>query len=99
MRFKCEQCGHEFTSEPGEGLMGPDEMMSLDPMRPMRLDCPNCGATQSCLMMSKCPKCEEYYVSDRMKNPEIVRQEGLREICPHCGVDVFEYRRQKRKNR
>lgn len=89
--FKCLDCDHVFEVEeiPRERIRE-----ARDPAMVL-LDCPSCGAESKAIKMVRCPKCKEYFVSDRHLYTVEHGGEGapddVREICPHCGTDRQEY--------
>ena len=94
IHFKCDECGHEFAVDIRE-VGGPGTYEGA------RMDCPACGAKAAGLSMLKCPNCGKYYVPDTHRDPTaIVADSQVRDVCPHCGTDRFEwYDRKHRKNR
>jgi len=80
--FECQKCGH-IVDRPREEF-GPGVARVLD--------CPECGAKRSCLMMTECPNCHELYVSDRTKYQDrLIKGEKIEDICPHCGTNRVEF--------
>jgi len=96
VRFHCMECKEEFgvpvkeilklsRSEAGGGFV---------------IDCQLCKAKGAALRMRRCPnpKCKKYFVSQisqavykAKKAGTEVDIKGIKEICLHCGTDVYEY--------
>jgi hypothetical protein len=109
--WECQACQHRFEPPPvkeapirrGPGFIDDD-------MRMVFLDCPKCSAKESCLPMTKCLECGEFYVSEPTKwrakyqkeNPNLMTIPTGRppkNICPHCKTDQREWRRARRKEK
>jgi len=103
MKFQCQQCGHIFTPDPAQG----EQYEMAMEMGMAGLDCPNCGAEKSALIMTKCPSCGEYYVSDQtkweakysMSDQPPPPGPAPRSVCPKCGTDYQDWWRKKREER
>jgi len=90
-RYECQSCGEQFTVE-DQPPKTPDQI------GPGRVDCPKCGAVQSGILMVKCPGCGEYFVPETYKRPEdVLKGIPIKNICPHCGLDLGEWRKQERE--
>ncbi|MFB3894046.1 MAG: hypothetical protein ACE15C_18720 [Phycisphaerae bacterium] len=102
LHYKCEvpSCGNEFIIDPnppgppdGKGPpMGPGPRMDMA-MGPQPMDCPKCGARQSCWPMILCPKCHKYYLPQEKIRPGMGPQPSpqVRNVCPYCGTDYIDY--------
>jgi hypothetical protein len=49
--------------------------------------------------MTKCPKCEKYFVPQAWANPDEGWDPNARPVCTHCGTDLHEWYREQRRNR
>ena len=99
LHFICEKCKHEFTKPLDELPKSASEMglenqfSSGAPM--VVLDCPDCGAKESCWVADQCPKCKKWYIPQRNMEVMQYRKAGrniparvweIRNRCPHCGT-------------
>lgn len=96
MHFECVECGHQFTrkgAELSEQLRyegeGPEEIA---------IDCPECNARMSALVMTRCPECGKYYLPDWKKDYGSMEEGRGEYVCPHCGTNRAEYYREKYQN-
>jgi len=96
MKMQDLETGEIFEIDPTK--MGPD-MMMMGGMPGERLPNPNTGK-KSCVMMMKCPACNEYFVPAYAKsnNPEMMMNPGPL-ICEKCGQDINQWYRDHRKKR
>jgi len=109
--WQCQKCKHEFEPPPlkrspitrGPGFIDDD-------MRMVFLDCPKCGAKESCLPMTRCLECKKFYVSDptrqraemQRQNPEMTmmpRGRRIKNVCPYCKTDQNVWRRKNRRKK
>ena len=81
-RYKCEECGEEFTVKPKKtkGRPRPDDMMR-------KAECPKCGERAGAAMQ-KCPKCEKWFVQE-------YTPEGV--FCTFCDTNIHEWYRENRE--
>lgn len=49
--------------------------------------------------MTRCPKCEKYFVPQSWANPEEGWNPEAKPVCTHCGTDLHEWYREQRRNR
>jgi len=68
------------------------------PARPVFADCSECSAPDSCVVMTKCPKCGKYFLSERDKAVYQAAQKGEGidktahpSVCTHCKTDTDKY--------
>jgi len=89
--YKCEKCGEEFQlQQTGGGTME----------KALPVDCPKCGGKACAYRMSVCPKCGKRYVSDTTRYYlEMMQGRAVKDICPHCGTDIGQLRREEYKKR
>ncbi|MFW6132354.1 MAG: hypothetical protein ACOC8F_00550 [Planctomycetota bacterium] len=104
-RFQCQACGHEWSVTPAELEQmeaPPEEMMMMGPDQLM--ECPECHEHAG-MPMRQCLNCEKWYVSPQTKfwiraygpsGGEGLPEEEPKDICPHCGTDQVEWRREHR---
>lgn len=98
--YMCDDCGHSWAIPPEEyGNMIREDQE--DPAMTL-LDCPKCQARESCYVCRKCPKCDERFIPDTLKemihNPRGMADGSgppVRDVCPHCGADYLEEMRKK----
>lgn len=95
MKMQDLETGEVFDIDPAK--MGPD--VFLGGMPGERIPNPNTGK-RTCVMMMKCPACNEYFVPAYAKsnNPEAMMNPGPL-ICEKCGVDINQWYRDHRKKR
>ena len=64
------------------------------------VDCPLCKAKDAGVRMRRCPnpKCKKYFVSQIAQATYEAKKagtepdlEGVKEICPHCKTDIFDW--------
>ena len=94
IHWECQKCGHTF--EKAFQDLRPEERHIVNPMSDtFYINCPSCGAEASCIQMTRCPSCGEWFVPEMRKHPidytdpAAIRQYKL--ICPHCNTDLAEY--------
>lgn len=97
--YHCDKCGGNFNvkANPADieipiGLPPAEEKLPT-------IDCELCGAKDSAWPMNKCPKCDEYYVLPGTRDPEGWKRGEVKDICPKCGADFFQYRREQARKR
>jgi len=103
-RYKCDACGELFVPS---GPVPDAKQSELGSLAPPPIDCEKCGAKKSAYLTTKCPKCGEYFVRETYRDPMAIFQgRAIKDVCPHCGLDLAEYRaeqikkaRQERENR
>ena len=102
--YKCLKCGYEFEVDPKNSPAM--KMLDTPGKGTPRIDCPKCGAKESCLPMVRCPdpKCGKYFVSPRLDyNDRAMRgqvgpnEEAPKEICPYCQTDRLQWWKEHRK--
>ena len=103
MHFQCLKCKAEFELKPEE-IPQPSEQAMYGP-ESMFIDCPKCGAKQSCLPMVQCPNpdCKKWYLPEATKfyamNPAAAPTEELKDVCPFCNTDRIQWYREHRPRR
>ncbi len=98
-RVKCVKCGEEWVLDSKNEMYFYREMEMGMGGASVGTDCKKCGAKQSAFMMNRCPKCEKYYLSKRITDPEAFTKGGEKEICPYCDTDRIEWYKERRKKR
>ena len=83
MRIQCLRCRHEW--EPSARQRRAIAVVK-DPAK-FSVTCPQCGR-QTGALMSECPACWKFYVSQRVAKPG----PDAKDICPHCKTDVAKWR-------
>jgi|GEM_PF-2175311 len=91
------------TGKPGEPMMDPTMgPMMMGPMMMggpgMKMPNPKTGK-HTAVPMTKCPKCEKWFVAEYWLSDDPQAAMTGRMKCTHCGTDIVEYYRQKRKRR
>ncbi len=97
VQAKCVKCGEEWGIEPKDARSFRREMGMGG--APVGGDCPKCGAKKSVFLMNRCPKCGKYYLSKRITDPDAFAKGGNKEICPHCGTDLYKWYKKRRRRR
>ncbi len=95
VRFRCMACEKEFGVPVKEILK-----LSRSNHGRLVLDCRLCEAKGAAVRMRRCPspKCKKYFVlqtaqvvydaKNASAEPDI---KGIREICTHCKIDIFDF--------
>ena len=102
--FLCEACNKEVVLDvediPSSSGEGSDEEAFI-PTILSRVDCPECGASQTAVLMVQCPNpdCKKYYVSPVAEDPDAFIRMGKapRFICPDCGTDKMMWEHKHKK--
>ncbi len=97
-RVKCVKCGEEWVIDRKDAGVFREMMVGMGG-ESVAIDCDKCGAEKSVFLMNRCPKCEKYYLSKCITDPEAFTKGGGKEICPYCGTDLFEWYKERRKRR
>ncbi len=95
-RAKCVKCGAELVVAPKDEMRFHRETGMEEDSGPVGTDCDKCKAEKSVFLMSRCPKCEKYYLSKQITDPDAFDKGGGKEICPHCSMDLFEWYKEHR---
>jgi hypothetical protein len=95
VRFRCMACGKEFGVPVKEILK-----LSRSNHGRLVLDCRLCEAKGAAVRMRRCPSptCKKYFVLqtaqevyDAKKDGTEPDIKGIREICTHCKIDIFDF--------
>ena len=84
VHFRCLTCGHEFVIDRDD--LTKEQMFMEGESSGIITDCPKCGVAQATIQLSKCPKCEKYYLP-KWRHPGGCFQPDSN-VCEHCNLDV-----------
>lgn len=92
VHYVCKQCKNDMVKKFDQVQVNLDPKTNL----PLGLDCPKCGAKNSCFQAMKCPKCGKYYImASQMANPmRPGPMMDLQNICPYCNTNFLQYTRE-----
>ena len=97
VQVKCIECGKEWEIEPKDAMSVTGGMEKDGTL--VGGDCPTCGKKKSVFLMNQCPNCRKYYLSKRITDPDAFVEGGSKEICPHCGTDLYKWYKAHRRRR
>jgi len=84
--FYCTECKRVFARY-GSTLPAAPGPLWADTIKPVRVDCPKCGAKDSAVLMIPCPNCGNFYVPPSAAAASQPAARAPRDICPYCGTD------------
>ena len=88
VHFRCMKCKHEFTKDRKD--LTKEERIMEGAATVIMTDCPKCGAKGQSRQLSKCPKCEKYYLPRWRVDPRLGTKPGSN-VCEHCKLDVDQW--------
>ncbi len=85
VHFRCQKCAHQYIKDRDD--LTKAQMMQEGEPSGIIDDCPKCKTQRQAIQLTKCPKCEEYYLPKWREDPRLWGREGGN-VCEHCGIDA-----------